>query len=188
MGRNFAAAAALALGGLNDSLPVDFLHSRLAPPKKQLLPRAAVLGIAAGVLLVAVVIYALVDLHAQQTHLAETRAHYEVLKRDVKTADADIAKITYAKAWKPAEPRFRTCLNDLAAALRSVDRLYSMQFNLHADMSGSLSVKIESGDEGPLVPLLTRSKRFTNVRSNMSRADGGQKGTFSINFNYVPPR
>ena len=68
----FAPAIALALAALEPAgLPVDFLHSRMAPPKVPAMSNAKKLGIAGGVLLAGRAAFAYMDWNGKATRLAD---------------------------------------------------------------------------------------------------------------------
>jgi hypothetical protein len=74
-GRKFAAAVALGLVGLGESdLSVDFLASRLAPPKEQRVPRWAVVAAVAAIVVIGGVIVAYNNLKQDQAKLADLQA------------------------------------------------------------------------------------------------------------------
>ena len=76
-----AAAVSLAMAGLNENdLAIDFLHPRLAEPKKAAVKRQTALAIAAGVIVIIGAIYAYADLQipkgegSRRTLVADNKA------------------------------------------------------------------------------------------------------------------
>ncbi len=101
-----AAAVALAMAAMSPiKLPVDFLHPRLAEPKKTGIPRQTVLAIAAGVMVIVGVIFAVVNLQSQEAELAAKRVQLDGMAKDRKAAEEDVAKIKFAQGWHADKPR-----------------------------------------------------------------------------------
>lgn len=209
--RGYASAVALALAGLaEEALPVDFLHSRLAPPKKPKVRREVLLGIAAAALICLAIVAGYFDLQAKQKKLTATQSEYNGLKPHEQTARAEVDTISYAKAWHAGTPRFLECFRDIELALLNPDdgRTYITNFTLHevikpspqpapgkplqlpkAEWTGVVSGKTATDKfKLALVDRIKSNKRFADVKSSSQTLVGpaGVEVSFSITFKYFP--
>jgi hypothetical protein len=195
----YAAAVALALEGISDKpAPVDFLHSKLAPPKHRHVPRWAMIAAAALVVLVLCTAYAFHELHEQEADLATSQTRYDGMKNQVDEATAFVSKVSFAQAWHGGDPRYLACLRDMTLAIS--DDFDTFATNLiigdaprptnsktpdtHA-LTGVLSGK--AADQQHVLSLLTRLAKFpgfVEVAPGGSEAGRGREVTFSINFKY----
>ncbi len=116
-GRKYAAAVSLALlGVVEETRPIDFLHSRLAPPKEPRLPRWVIYSAVATVALAALIYWAVTDLQKEQQALDVLTA-VNTKRADVVKADKEFEdKVNIAKAWHLGTWRYKACLWDLTNA------------------------------------------------------------------------
>jgi hypothetical protein len=195
--RQYAAAVALALEGLADRCAtVDFLHSRLAPPKQHKVPRWAIIAAAALVILVACTLYAFHDLQVQSTDVDARQAKYDSIKGHIDEASEFVSKVSFAQAWHGGDPRYLACIRDMTLAMQDDADTFAIGLligdaphlpktpDTHA-LTGMLQGKAE--DQQHVLKLLTRLRRFpgfvevTNPGSDAGRA---REVTFSISFRY----
>jgi hypothetical protein len=116
-----APAIALALRGVSsEASAVDFLHSRLAPPKEHRIPRWAVITGVAVLLLIAGVVAAYHDLDARSAALADRQNRYDQRKQSIDDATEFVGKVTFAQTWHGTDPRYLACVRDVTNAM-SVD-------------------------------------------------------------------
>ncbi|HEY4328152.1 MAG TPA: pilus assembly protein PilM, partial [Phycisphaerae bacterium] len=97
--RGYAPAVALALSAMESGLAVDFLHSRLAPPKAagmSLQKRLAILG---GIVVVSIVGYGYYDLSNKQADLDNVQASITKQSKPVAIADQQIQRFDAARSW-----------------------------------------------------------------------------------------
>jgi len=98
--QGFATAIALGVAALEPGrLAVDFLHSRLAPPKAPGMSMQKKLGIAGGILAAGLIGYAYVDLNNQQSELDRWTKINNSHKAEVAVADAQVKHYKEALAW-----------------------------------------------------------------------------------------
>ncbi|MDB5330960.1 MAG: hypothetical protein JWP03_2111 [Phycisphaerales bacterium] len=205
----YAAAASLALAGLSQEAPaVDFLHSRLAPPKQPRVKQEVVLAIAAGVVVLLGIAGAYIDLQGKEKKLAASQADLRGQETRIKDAHAEVDTIAYAQAWHAGKPQFLACFRDLELALLTPDdgQTYITNFTLHeiikpppaggkasvlpkAEWSGVLSGK--SANNKDVVSLSDRikiNKRFSEVKNSYAggASRAGSEVSFSITFKYSP--
>jgi len=185
-----AAAVSLAMAGLNeDDLAIDFLHPRLAEPKKAALKRQTALAIAAGVIVIIGAIYAYADLQSKEKTLAGLVADNKAISEDRKKAESEVAMIKYAQGWHADKPRYLSCLRDLTTAIPDDGQMYLISFNLHDSMKGDIGGKATTREAVlTLVRRLNESKHFSDVKMSLDLRDirHVHEVTFTINFKYVP--
>lgn len=113
-GRKYGAAVALGLAAIGpDRLPVDFLHSRLAPPPERVVkPWMMWTGIA---VLVAIVVGVLgyLALNSMQNELSTLNSQYTAKEPHIKSATAFVNTVKFAERWEPNDPRYLACLKAL---------------------------------------------------------------------------
>jgi hypothetical protein len=189
-----AAAVALAVAGLTDAdLPIDFLHSRLAPPKKPVLPRQTVLAIAAGVAILMIVILMFVDRYRRENDLAAKQ--YQLLEKQklLTGAEPEIARNEYARNWH-ASPRYLDCLRDLTNDFPADGQLFVTSFTMHDNMKGEIGGKSTANNDRSVRDLVEklrtrRDKRFLDVEMksvDKRQIRAGQEISFTITLKYVP--
>src|SRR5665213_3447035 len=187
--RGCASAVALAVAGLSTSpMTVDFLHSRLAAPKKARVERRIILAIAAAGAIVAGVIAAYVDQNKMETTLANKQAQLEERKKPDKAAVENVKMIEFAEQWHAGTPRYLDCLRDLLKAVPQDAQLYLTSFDLRDNMQGKLNGKTTSDKNvQSLVDRLRATHRFSDLKPGYSqgtnRAD--REVSFSLDFNYL---
>lgn len=211
-GRNYAAAVALALCGVGaGEMPVDFLHSRLAPPKAQRIPRGAAAAVLLAIVLIAGAAYGYNDLQNQQKSLDTYKHRLDDMKGEIAAASAFVSKVSFAQGWHGGNPRYLACLRDLTLAIPEDGQTYATSLvireNVRPPGSGAASgTQTKQGEAGTLTgslyaktldqqraqAVLDRLKRvpaFTDVKSGGTQSAGrGPEVTFSITFTYLPPR
>jgi hypothetical protein len=160
----FAAPVALALAGMGSALPVDFLHSRLAPPRQVRFKRRTLIvaGVCAAIALLAGA--AVWDLHSQQSQLDDYEAQLKTESKHVKVAQATVAKVSYAKPWGDTDPLTVACLSELGKALPEDGKVFLTSFNLNDTRKGSIAGRA-SGSEAALAlqDKLQSSGRFADL-------------------------
>lgn len=212
-GRKFAAAVALGLAGIGQGRPlVDFLHSRLAPVKRQLIPRWAWAVAAAVILVIGGAAYAYSYLQQQQTSLDAIQKQLADAKSEITTATAFVSKVSFASAWHGGSPRYLACLRDLTTAIPEDGQTYATSViiretakpptgsstsnsnvapkaNEIPTLSGLMYGK--TSDQQRVQGIIDRMNRmpavFKDVKLGGSDAGRGHEVSFSISFTYVPP-
>lgn len=215
-GRKFAAAVALGLSGIGlGGRSVDFLHSRLAPPKQQRVPRWVPWAVIGAIVLIGSVVYAYVDLQTQRSTRDALQSQYDHEKADVATATSFVAKVSFAQAWHGGDPRYLSCLRDLTAAVPADGTTYATSLVLHevvhtaggqAMSNASAAAKLlqadlhqlsaqlsgKTSDQDRVHALLERLQHvptFTDVRLGASNANVRDHDvTFSITWTYTPSK
>jgi hypothetical protein len=211
-GRKFAAAVALGLAGIGQGRPVvDFLHSRLAPVKRRLVPRWAWATAAAVVLLIGGAIYTYNYLQQQQASLDAIQNQLAGAKNEIATATEFVSKVSFASAWHGGSPRYLACLRDLTAAIPEDGETYATSLIVRENVKppsggstgGSNAVPKaneitsltgllygKTSDQQRVQGIIDRMNRmpalFRDVKLGGSDAGRGHEVSFSISFTYVP--
>jgi hypothetical protein len=198
-GSRYAAAVALATSALSESpVPVDFLHSRLAAPRKQVLPRWAYLATGVGILVIVGAVMAYNDMQAKEKALEDLQTHLTNIQPELKTATSFVSMVSFAQGWHAGEPRYLACLRDLTAAIPDDGDTYATMLTIKDMASTPAGVKVVHGLSGQLYgktsdqqhveQVLDRMKHtptFANVTlegtNNLGRM---QQVSFSITFDY----
>jgi len=206
----FAGAVALALGAARGGAQrCDFLHSRLAPPRERRMPRWTAGAVAAGVLLLAAVIYGYVDLSMRQGQIADLQHQLDADKPAVEAATAFVSKVSFAQGWEADAPRYLACIRDLTAACPDDGQTYATSLILRETarptaaagpttapsrpvrtLSGQLGGKTVDQDHVQIVlDRIAHTRAFTDVKLGGAFVAGrGHEVSFSIAFTYTPPQ
>lgn len=192
----YATAIALGLGGISDQAPaVDFLHSRLAPPRQHRVPRWAIIAAAAVVVFIAGTVYAYHDLGDQAATVATMQARYDGMKGHIDDANAFVQKVSFAQAWHGGDPRYLACIRDMTVAMSDDFDTFSIGLivsdaphpprtpDTHA-LVGVLQGK--AADQQRVISLINRLRRIPafEVTPGGSEVSKGREVTFSLNFKY----
>ncbi len=194
---DFAAPICLALQGVSERDPaVDFLHSRLAPPKEHRIPRWVWLTGGALVVLVACSLYAFQDLQSKSAEVDQQQAKFDAMKDHIASAQEFVDKVTFAQAWHGGDPRYLACVRDMTLAMQEDPDTFAISLiigdaprlpgkpDTHA-LSGVLQGKAE--DQQRVLKLLNALRRFPGfieVSPGGSDAGRSREVTFSIHFTY----
>jgi len=169
-------------------LPVDFLHSRLAPRKGLAVGRkvAWAAGVAAAVLLAGTLLA--VDLVQTEGDVANLQAHLERSADAVAEAETLVQRTAFARSWYDRRPPLLDCLRAVTLAFPAEGGIYATNLRLDDALQGVVSGKAarESMVLGVLDGLKA-SPSFTDVKPLYLREAGrGQREVaFALSFRYV---
>ncbi len=198
-----AASIAVALSGFDpDARTIDFLHSRLAPVKERRIPRWAIISAVAAIVVIVAGIWAYQNLMNQQAAVATLQARLASMQGQIKSADAFVTTVSYARHWHAENPRYLACLKDLSAAFPTDGQTYAVSIMLRETMAvGPRGKPVETGtltgqcygktsDQERVQRLLEQLRRnpaFEDAKLGGSQ-DTGRTGdvSFSITFIYKP--
>jgi hypothetical protein len=214
-GPKFASAVALALSVMDEgSTRIDFLHSRLAPPKKHRIPRWGYFAGAAAVLLIAFGVYAYVSLSQQEQVVDAIQANINSQAGKVADAKQFVGKATLAQYWHNTDLRYLECMRDLDSVIPEDGQTYATSLEIKAEppplnTSGSQNADapVSSADEHQslyvtlqghtgatesVTALEDRMRRnsaaFKNIRIGAeAKVPRSNEYVFSIAFTYEPP-
>ena len=186
----FAAAAALALGGVQPRLlAIDFLHPRLAAKKKIVFgKRKALWAAAVGATVLIACVFLVLDQHNVKEEVAALRSRLQAMNKDIEAASGMVEKVSFARGWYDGRPRHLECLRELTLAFPSEGRIWTTSMHVKGDMRGLVSGK--SVDERTVLDVLDRLKRsgmFRDVQLLYIRQAGRsvREVSFAVSFNFV---
>jgi hypothetical protein len=185
---SFGPAIALALAGASRKLPLDFLHSRLAPHKVSRFGRRSMAGAAVAVLLIGGLIWFYSDVQSREAAAADLEQRLDALQPDVKTAEARIDRVKYARGYFEARTPALQCMREITLSLRPDDPLWITQLSLTESGRGRVQGRAENLRTIDIFrDRLLANPRFANVQSQESRAGTGsdQRFTFTVSFTFL---
>lgn len=166
-------AAALPTAYLK-GLAVDFINSRLAPPRRRRFGRWVTWGgIAAGlaILLGALFIY---DWRSDVSDIADMKSRLSEMAPLLKQSKDVIAKTTFARGWYDKRPKFMDCLREVTLAFPEEGKIWATNLSVHEDMRVVLSGK--ASGESAVLDVRDRLKmnpHFTEIKLLYLRQAGG---------------
>ena len=209
-GRRYAAAVALGLAGISEErLAIDFLHSRLAAPKPQLVPNWVIAAALGAIVLIGSIVWGYTELQRKQTNLDKVNAQLNSEKEEIAAAALFVSKVSVAQAWHGGNPRYLACLKDLTNAIPDDHQTYATSLHISespkpppvpgASAANTIDVRSLSGqligktsDQQRVQAILDQMKHnpaFTDLKNNGSEETGrSREVSFSINFVYLPPK
>ncbi|KPK84419.1 MAG: hypothetical protein AMJ81_05665, partial [Phycisphaerae bacterium SM23_33] len=123
---DIAAATCLGAAALQGRLPgVDFLHSRLSPPRKPALSRRAVwiAGAAGAIVLASAVL--LLDWRSRQQQVNVLQSKFKAMEASVAEARDVIDKEALARSWYDRRPRYLECMREVTLAFPAEGRIWA---------------------------------------------------------------
>jgi hypothetical protein len=186
----FAPALALAVAGARPHRgAVDFLHPRLAPPKKRRIGRRGAWAIAIASAAAMLLLALWIDVRWSESNVADLKSKLDALKPAVQTSELTAQHISTARGWYPeGRPAVLDCLHEIAAAFPdNGEPIYVLKFTLPETRHGSFSGK--SPNRALVLDLVDRlhaNKNFADVKPDYTLDAGGSSNevAFSISFTY----
>jgi hypothetical protein len=187
----FAPALALALAGaLHRAGTVDFLHPRLAEPKKSRLGRreAWAIFIAVACLLALGALY--YDVKRTESNIAEIKADLTTKAPLLQEAEETATHVGTARGWfAEGRPPVLECLRDITSMFPDGgEAIYFTKLTLPESRQGRATGKAPNRDlVYDLIDRMNASKLFLNAKSDYTLEAGGKSTevAFSISFTYV---
>lgn len=183
------AAACLGAAGVHGRLPVvDFLHSRLIPPRKAVMGRKAVWIAGAAAVVIAICLALLLNWRQTQREVNDLENRLDEMASSVSEARNTIDKTTFARAWYDPEPKYLDCLRELTLAFPAEGRIWTTSLSIRDDMQVVFSGK--AVDKAAVLEVLDRLKDnpgFSQVKPLYLRESGKSQRevTFAISLIYV---
>jgi hypothetical protein len=187
----FLPAVALAVAGADRGRGlVDFLHTRLAPPRVSRIKRQTVLAVLAAVAVVVGLVYLYVTVQQVEADVALQEASLKLKADDVKAAQQRIDRVNYGRGYFTARPPVLDCLRELALAFPAADPIWTTSFTLRDTRKGQLQGR--AANQRVVLSVLDRLKanpKFADVQlQDMREAAGGAREiAFAITFVFVAP-
>jgi hypothetical protein len=181
-------AVSLALAGNKPSaLPLDFAHSKLAPPPVTRFSRRMVYAVAVGALIVIGLAALYWDVSVQQSKLDTINANIDKMKPTLATAQHVVDRVSYAEGFLNARPAMLDCVKQLSLTLPESDRIWVETLSMLDNGKCTLSGK--ATDEPTVLALVEQMKRnskFSGVDlKDVHEADQRtHEWTYSLNFNF----
>lgn len=181
-GANLAQAAAVACTATNGDR-IDFLHSRLTPPKIRRIGRPAVWAIGAAAVIVAGLLYLLFTWQATSQEAAKLTEQKNQLTPAGDKAKAFMANMAVASGWYDRRPEFLACMKQIASAFPEEGKVWAIRVNIDEDMRVSVAGK--GVTKTAVLEMLDRMEldpRFTNVTPGPITEAAGAGATKDVSF------
>jgi len=184
----FAAAAALARLGARHTLPLDFLHSRLALKKTSVLGRRVIWAGAVGAALVVAAALFVMSWREDEQNVADLQQRLDAMRADVDAAQRVVDRVSFARRWFDRRPDFLECLRDLTLAFPAEGTVWTTSLGVREDLHAVVSGK--SVNEKTILDVLDRLKstdRFEDVKLLYMRESTGETRhvSFAIRLAFV---
>jgi hypothetical protein len=185
-----APATSLALAGARPgALPLDFLHSRLAPIPKQRISRRAGWAIALGATAAVALTVMLVSIHQRESQAADLKKQLTDKSEDIKRARDTVDNLRYARGFFVSRTPVLDCMLELTHAFRDDERIWARNFSLRENGIGTLSGR--ASDQKTVLAMLGRlqkNEHFRDAKLLDSRESDSRSRdvTYSISFVYKP--
>jgi len=189
----YAPAIAVALAAMEPAgLPVDFLHSRMAPPKAPAMSNQKKLAIAGGLLVAAVAAFVYIDLSGKAGQAATLQAQITKNAKAVAAANATIARYDFAKKWLPKGPINIEVLRDVTQLFPSQgNTIWATSFGNSRDIyTWEIDGKASNQNypQNLVDAMIAQPERFTNPRvTALLYEQQAQLWSFRLQFTYNPP-
>jgi len=184
---SFAPAVAVAITALSTSKtpPIDFLHSRLAPPKESSNKRPLTIALYVVTAAILVIAAGLLDLHLKQNRLSDLNDKSLAHASEVKVAQTASNRLDEANRWIHRASRHVECLRDLTAIFPDEGTIWATSLSLSSANKGVLTGSAASEAQvRALKDLMLKSKNFINPITKTQETRDGT--TFTISFDYKP--
>ena len=185
----YAPAMALALAAADPTLlPMDFRHSRLAPPQPKRLDRKAIWGIILGTIALLAIVSLYVSVHQRQNELEELNGLIAKSKDTTDSAQAMVDRVRFGRGYFDQRPAVLEGLRLVTLSFRDDEHIWVTSFTLRDNGKGQLIGK--AADTKVILALrdrLQKNPRFTDVKLlDMRDADNrSREVTFSISFAFT---
>ncbi len=187
-GGQYSAAAAIALAGLRGHrLPIDFIHSRLAPRRKLAVSRQVAWGAAAAAAVLVAAALLVLDTLGTEREVADLEGRLAANRPAVTAAEAIVEKAAFARRWYDRRPPLLECLRAVTLTFPAEGGIWATNLRLDETLRGHISGKADT--EAIVLDVLDRLKaspRFADVKPLYLReaGPGGREVAFAMSFRY----
>lgn len=186
---HFALPAALAVAGLEPRrLPIDLVHSHLAPPPRRRLGRRAIYGAAAGVLVTALVLWAVQSQRAERRELAALESDLAAVSGRVEEARAMVERTSFARRWFDRRSPMLDVLRGLSTVFPEDGRAWATKVTVGADLH--IQIIGKASDERSPLEINDRLKADPQFQELLPRylrqVEGGREVGFALDVRHVP--
>ena len=186
MSGRFAQAAALACCA-GQAPAIDFLHSRLAPPRRAALGRWALWAAAACLVVVAAGLFLVLDWRADLRKVTDIQNQLADLKGPTQQARELVDDTSFAGTWYDRRPGFLDCLREITQAFPQEGTIWATSLAVREDMQVRLTGKAVSEAAGyQLFDRLKASPRLANITPLFVSRPGGtsREVSFSVSLSF----
>lgn len=168
---------------------VDFLHSRLAPPRESRISRRAALIASAAVLAVALLAGLYVTVLQRESEAIVLEDQIARLQPDVDAASARVNRVGYGRNYFQARSAVLECLREISLAFHPDDAIWTTSFSFRGDTNKGQLQGRASNQQAVLTlrDRLKASPLFADVQHlDMRESAGGNSRdvVFSITFTF----
>jgi hypothetical protein len=187
-------AVALGLLAAKGRLPLDFAHSRLAPPVQHRFGRLSTLGIIAGALALIGIIALLVIVQIRQSELDKLNAQSRGMKDQVTAAKASIERLNTGRGYFEFDKRTPVleCLRQLTETFKPEDRIWVTGFSLKDSPDGyKCTLSGKAADRNTVLAVGERLQKNRRVTAwnpgELREVDARSREiSFSVTFDFNP--
>jgi Tfp pilus assembly protein PilN len=168
-------------------LPINFVKSRLAPPKQNRFGRTSLLVAAAVVVVLCGIASVGWDLYSKSAQLDEINQRHDDQKDRLKLAQATIDRTNYARGWYDKRTPALDVLKAVTNAFPQVGDVWATTISVHENGKGLLSGRaVDQPSVLRVIDAMKRDKRFNDVTlMDMRDAGASNKDTvFSLTFTF----
>ncbi len=188
----YGAAAALAIAGAQPTLlPLDFRHSKLAPPRVRKVDRRVILGAVLGVISLVGIVMLYMSVQQRQRDLDELDTQLTSQKPQIDEAKATVDRVNFSQEFfDKHRPQLLEGLRQITLSFRDDERVWVTNFTMRDNGKGTLAGK--ASDRRlvlDLVDRLKKNKRFIEFKL-LETHDADTRSrevafTMSFTFNFV---
>lgn len=174
-------------GDVDGGAPVDFLHSRLAPPKPKRLSKAAKYGILGAVVAIAGIGLLVWDVNRVEGELAGLNDSLKSMEGPVKESKALIDRVDAARPWFEDRPHPLEVMLAVTDSFLQDDNLYLTSFVIR---DNKVTIGGRAPDQSTIYAMrdrLMKNPQLADTKLLDSREAGGQSRDwmFSIGFTFA---
>jgi hypothetical protein len=179
---------ALAAVALDGALPMDFAHTRLAPPKTHSTLRPILLGAVLAAVLIGAGACFVVDTQQKEAQTARLNLDYNPKNQNIIDAQTVVTRVTSARGYYGGNHLFLTCLRSILEAFPTDGSVWAINLEIGANLKGQLVAKAVSRDAALAMMDRLRSRgKFTGITA-LDLHDAGPNSSdvvISIAFTFV---
>lgn len=186
----FCAASAVALAGVKgQSLPVDFLHSRLSPTAKSAFGRQIAMAAALAGILLLVGAWLVWDWQNDRADIADMNARISLLAPERIEAQSVIKRTRLARTWYDRRPAFLECVKEITMTFPPDGRIWATRVTIQDPEEMKVILAGKAVSETAVLEVLDRIKenpKMSQVKSLYLREAGrdGREKAFAVSFSY----
>jgi hypothetical protein len=195
--RKVGAAVAVALAATRGRLVIDFVHTRLAPPKVQRVNRKYVLAGIAAAIIIGLFTYQELKIQDEEKKVSVIQVDLKRKKDIQKIGDVATEKYTTARQWfDDGRQPIIEAMNELALLFPTDNRILATSLTFRENQKATLAVKAVADTTPEDVKRLVAGRtnffkdvELKDIKWQVNNRTGQRTGvTFNIQFNLVHAR